>query len=139
MSKFEGLFMKSIEYKQIREDFSNFNLENQLCEGFLRAKSSKNLVELYMYMVALGRFALSLKKCDEYLFVCVKHLLEIFDTDESNDWSLLACSVNFNICILIHKVFRGKCFLQKLLHFLKILMKKLLEEFNQFSLLMKFF
>ena len=75
----------------------NFNLENQLCEGFLRAKSSKNLVELYVYMVALGRFALSLKRCDEYLFVCVKHLLEIFDTDESSDWSLLACSVNYFI------------------------------------------
>ena len=71
----------------------NFNLENQLCEGFLRAKSSKNLLDLYMYMMALGRFALSLKKCDEYLFVCVKHLLEIFDSDESSEWSLLACSL----------------------------------------------
>jgi len=74
----------------------NFNLENQLCEGFLRAKSSKNLVELYMYMTALGRFALSLKRCDEYLFICVKHLLEIFDSDESSDWSNLACSVCFS-------------------------------------------
>ena len=72
----------------------NFNLENQLCEGFLRAKSSKNYVELYMYMIALGRFALSLKRCDEYLFICVKHLLEIFDSDESCNWSILACSVN---------------------------------------------
>jgi hypothetical protein len=71
----------------------NFNLENQLCEGFLRAKSSKNLLDLFMYMMALGRFALSLKKCDEYLFVCVKHLLEIFDSDESSEWSLLACSL----------------------------------------------
>jgi hypothetical protein len=49
-----------------------------------------------MYMTALGRFALSLKRCDEYLFICVKHLLEIFDSDESSDWSNLACSVYFS-------------------------------------------
>lgn len=65
----------------------NFNLENQLCEGFLRAKSSKNKLDLFMYMISLGRYALSLKRCDEYMFVCVKHLLEIFDSNEDDRWS----------------------------------------------------
>ena len=71
----------------------NFNMEQQLCEGFMRAKSSKNPLELYMYVIALGRFALSLKKCDEYVFVCVKHLLEIFDANEPTEFSLLASSL----------------------------------------------
>ena len=65
----------------------NFNLESQLCEGFLRAKSSKNIQDLYMYMISLGRFTLSLKKCDEHMFVSVKHLLEIFDSNENDNWS----------------------------------------------------
>ena len=65
----------------------NFNLESQLCEGFLRAKSSKNIQDLYLYMISLGRYALSLKKCDEHMFVCVKHLLEIFDSNENDNWS----------------------------------------------------
>lgn len=68
----------------------NFNLENQLCEGFLRAKSSKNLLDIYLYVISMGRFALSLKKSDEYLFVCVKHLLEIIDSSQSDEWSSLA-------------------------------------------------
>jgi hypothetical protein len=53
----------------------NFNLENQLCEGFLRAKSSKNILDLFMYIISLGRYALSLKRCDEYMFICVKHFI----------------------------------------------------------------
>lgn len=71
----------------------NFNVENQLCEGFLRAKSSKNLLDLYMYLIGLGRFALSLKKSDEYLFVCVKHLLEIIDSNQNDEWTELAKSL----------------------------------------------
>jgi hypothetical protein len=75
----------------------NFNLELQLCELYVRAKSSKNLMELYMYIVALGAYALNLRQrsvcCDEYMFVCVKHLLEIFDSNEANRWSKLASSL----------------------------------------------
>lgn len=72
----------------------NFNLENQLCEGFLRAKSSKNLQDLFMYIISLGRYALSLKKCDEYMFICVKHLLEIFNADNSNNkWALFSSAL----------------------------------------------
>lgn len=72
----------------------NFNFENQLCEGFLRAKSSKNHQDLYMYIICLGRFALSLKKCDEYMFLCVKHLLEIFDAEDSKDkWTQFASAL----------------------------------------------
>ncbi len=71
----------------------NFNLENALCEGFLRAKSSRNKLDLYMYMISLGRYALSLKKCDEYMFVCVKHLLEIFDSNECDKWSMFASAL----------------------------------------------
>ena len=71
----------------------NFNLENQLCEGVLRAKSSKNLLDFYMYIIALGRFGLSLKKPDEHMFVCVKHLLEIFDDNESNSWTFFGSAL----------------------------------------------
>jgi len=71
----------------------NFNLENTLCEGFLRAKASRNKLDLFMYMISLGRFALSLKKCDEYMFVCVKHLLEIFDSNECDKWSMFASAL----------------------------------------------
>ncbi|CAF0950646.1 unnamed protein product [Brachionus calyciflorus] len=71
----------------------NFNLENQLCEGILRSKNSKNLLDLYMYTLSLGRYALHLKKPDEYLFICVKHLIEIIDSNLNDEWSSLAKSL----------------------------------------------
>jgi hypothetical protein len=59
----------------------NFNLELKMCEGFLRAKTSKNLLDIFMFVIGLGRLAISFNqtraKPDEYIFLCVKHLLEI--------------------------------------------------------------
>jgi hypothetical protein len=59
----------------------NFNLENLICEGFLKAKTSRNIVDLFIYVIGLGRLALSFSKPrpNEYMFVCVKHLLEIIN------------------------------------------------------------
>ena len=64
----------------------NFNFENQLCEGFLRAKTSKNLLDLFMFIIGLGRLTLSFttRKPDEYIFLCVKHLLEIINSSSVN-------------------------------------------------------
>jgi hypothetical protein len=73
----------SNEYMQINH---NFNLENQLCEGFLNGKNSKSLFNMHLFIVALGRFALSMSRsADEYVFVCVKHLLEIIDSNQAED------------------------------------------------------
>ena len=81
----------------------NFNLESKLCEGFLRAKSSKNKLDLFMYMISLGRFCLSLKKCDEYMFVCIKHLLEIFDSNENDKWTAFMSSLAQRQLFIISK------------------------------------
>jgi hypothetical protein len=94
----------------------NFNLENSLCEGFLRAKSSQNFIDLYMYVVALGRFAFSLKKCDEYVFICVKHLLEIFELNEPNEMGKLASALALRQLSILSK---------------RINMKELLAEFEE--------
>ena len=71
----------------------NFNLETQLCEGLLKAKSSKNLLDLYIFTLGLGKFALNLKKPDEYLFICVKHLIEIIDSNQNDEFTSLAKSL----------------------------------------------
>lgn len=81
----------------------NFNLENQLCEGFLNARQSKSLINMYLFIIGLGRFALSLTH--EYVFVCVKHLFEIIDSNqqEDDDWALLARSLAQRQLIAISK------------------------------------
>ena len=83
----------------------NFNLENQLCEGFINATNSKSLLNMYLFIVGLSRFALSMTQSDEYVFVCVKHLLEIIDSNqsESEDYALLARSMAHQQLILISK------------------------------------
>lgn len=85
----------------------NFNLENQLCEGFLRAKNSKNILDMYMFIIGLGHFALSLNNLDEYLFVCVKHLLEIIDSNRTDvdEWTSLAqCLAQRQLLALSKKI-----------------------------------
>jgi hypothetical protein len=70
----------------------NLHLEYKLCQGFLNAKEkdlkdckdpsvrdSSNSLNQYLYIVSLGYLATSLNY-DEYLFVTVKHLIEIFDS-----------------------------------------------------------
>lgn len=83
----------------------NFNLENQLCEGFLNAKNSKSIANMYLFIIGLGRFALSMTQSDEYVFVCVKHLLEIIDSNQGDvdDWCLLARSLAQRQLIAISK------------------------------------
>lgn len=83
----------------------NFNLENQLCEGFLNAKNSKSLLNMYLFIIGLGRFALSLTRSDEYVFVCVKHLLEIIDSNqnENDEWALFARSLAQRQLVAISK------------------------------------
>lgn len=83
----------------------NFNLENQLCEGFINAHNAKNLFNMYLFTVGLGRFALAMTQSDEYVFVCVKHLLEIIDSNQSDadDYALLARSLAHQQLIVISK------------------------------------
>lgn len=71
----------------------NFNLEIQLCEGLLKSKSSNNLVDLYIFTLGLAKFALNLKRPDEYLFICVKHLIEIIDSNQNDEFASLAKSL----------------------------------------------
>jgi serine/threonine-protein kinase ATR len=87
-----SLLSTSINDEQQQLDH-NLNLENQLCEGVLRAKSSKSIQDLHLYIISLGKFALGLRNCDEYTFLCVKHLLAIFDSNENNLWSHFASSL----------------------------------------------
>lgn len=90
----------------------NFNLENQLCEGFINAQNSKNLFNMYLFIVGLGRFALSMTQSDEYVFVCVKHLLEIIDSNQSDadEYALLARSLAHQQLIVISKKINMKVF-----------------------------
>ncbi len=71
----------------------NLHLEYKLCQGFLYAKDkdlkeskdvcgnkdNKNILNQFLYIISLGYLASSLNY-DEYLFVTVKHLIEIFDS-----------------------------------------------------------
>jgi serine/threonine-protein kinase ATR len=88
----------------------NFNLENQLCDGFLKSKMEQNFLNNYLFIISLGRLALSLK-CDDYLFVTVRDLIEIFD---SND--LLASSLAQQQLLILSK---------------HINMQELMSEFNE--------
>ncbi len=60
-------------------DVNTYNIEDFLCEGFEKAKTSKNILDLFIYLMGLGRLALSFVNPNphEYIFLCVKRLLEI--------------------------------------------------------------
>lgn len=94
----------------------NLNLEMRLCEGLLRSKGEKNQLDILIYTIGLGRLALSLntRKPDEYVFVCIKHLLEIInDTcpssssepneNYSDDWNQFCCDMARRELSLISK------------------------------------
>lgn len=100
------------EINDHRSEF-NYLLESQLCNGLLKSKLSKNTLNEYIYIISLGRFALSIQ-CNEYLFITVKHLLEVFDSNDPVASSLAErqlsnLSKNLNMQELLHEFTEKVC------------------------------
>ena len=60
----------------------NSCLEKHLCDGYLKSKAGENWLNSYLFIISLGRLGLTLK-CGEYLFVTVRDLIQIFNSNDN--------------------------------------------------------